>query len=196
MKRRKDQVRKMILIVNTTTDRTITENLHATLEQNGFSDAGADTKKEQKNKKGNDVYEIVEAGESRISPCIGCNYCWLKTPGICSIRDDYEEILKKMVHADQLWVISGTALGFLDHKGKNIYDRILPLATMYLHFKGKQMRHYRRYKQKMDFGLIYSGEAEKAYLERWNGRAALNFESRSLGVFSKEEIKEAVTCMR
>ena len=47
----------------------------------------------------------------------------------------------------------------------------------------------------MDFGLIYSGEAEKAYLERWNGRAALNFESRSLGVFSKEEIKEAVTCM-
>ena len=137
----------------------------------------------------------MEAGESRISPCIGCNYCWLKTPGICSIRDDYEEILKKMVHADQLWVISGTALGFLDHKGKNIYDRKLPLATMYLHFKGKQMRHYRRYKQKMDFGLIYSGEAEKAYLERWNGRAALNFESRSLGVFSKEEIKEAVTCM-
>ena len=181
----------MILIVNTTTDRTITENLHAELMKKGFSEARTEGETEKKNS----VYEIVEAGERKISPCIGCNYCWLKSPGICSIKDDYEEILKKMIHADQLWVISETALGFLDHKGKNIYDRILPLATMHLHFKGKQMRHYRRYKQKTDFGLIFSGSAEKDYLERWNGRAALNFEAKSLGVFSKDEIKEAVTCM-
>lgn len=181
----------MILIVNTTTDRTITENLHAELMKKGFSEARTD----ESDGKKKETYEIVEAGERKISPCIGCNYCWLKTPGICSIKDDYEEILKKMIHADQLWVISETALGFLDHKGKNIYDRILPLATMHLHFKGKQMRHYRRYKQKTDFGLIFSGSAEKDYLERWNGRAALNFEAKSLGVFSKDEIKEAVTCM-
>ena len=39
----------------------------------------------------------VDASALRISHCIGCNDCWLKNPGICTIKDDYEIILKKMV---------------------------------------------------------------------------------------------------
>ena len=103
--------------------------------------------------------------------------------------------MKKVIHADQLWVISDTALGFLDHKGKNIFDRILPIATMYLKFVGDQMRHVPRYDQRTDIGIIYLGDVEKDYLERWTGRAALNFESNSLGVFGRDEVKEAVSCM-
>jgi len=168
----------MLLLINTTTDTSVTENLGKRLKEK------------------NVAHEIVEAGNMRISHCIGCNYCWLKTPGICSVKDDYEEILKKLIHADQCWVISETALGFLNHKGKNVYDRLLPLATMYLKFQGKQMRHVLRYKQKTDIGLIYIGEADKAYLKRWNERVALNFGSKSLGAFGAEELKEAVTCMQ
>ena len=139
--------------------------------------------------------EIIEAASLNISHCIGCNYCWLKTPGECSIKDDYEVILKKVIHSDQLWVISDTALGFLDHKGKNIFDRILPVATMYLKFVGDQMRHVARYKQRFNIGLIYKGEPDVEYLKRWNERATLNFETKSLGVFSTDEIKEATACM-
>ena len=40
--------------------------------------------------------EVVYTKDMKISHCIGCNYCWLKTPGICTIKDDYEIILKKM----------------------------------------------------------------------------------------------------
>ena len=167
----------MVLIVNTTSDTAVTEELRKNLEA---KDVDA---------------EIIEAATLKISHCIGCNYCWLKTPGECAIKDDYEIILKKLVHADQFWVISDTALGFIDHKGKNIYDRILPLMTMYLRFAGKQMRHVPRYDKRTDMGLIYLGEAEKEYLKRWNERAALNFESRALGVFERNEVKEAVSCM-
>ncbi len=167
----------MILIVNTTSDRTITSELTSALAKKGAE------------------FEVMETSDKRISHCIGCNYCWLKTPGICSIKDDYEEILRKLVHAEQLWVVSDTALGFLDHKGKNIFDRILPLATMYLKFKGNQMRHVLRYKGRTDIGLIYRGEADREYLERWNSRATLNFGSKSLGAFPDSELKEAVTCM-
>ena len=167
----------MILIINTTTDTAVTDELKKSL-------AGSE----------GDV-EIIEAGSMKISHCIGCNHCWLKTPGECAIRDDYELILKKLIHADQMWVISDTALGFIDHKGKNIYDRILPIATMYLKFVGDQMRHVPRYKKLPDFGLIYFGDGEKEYLKRWNERAALNFEQKSLGVFERAEIKEAVSCM-
>lgn len=103
--------------------------------------------------------------------------------------------LKNLPHADQMWVISDTALGFLDHKGKNIYDRIIPIGTMYLKFVGNQMRHVPRYDKRTDVGIIYTGNPDVEYLKKWNTRAALNFEAGSLGVFSTDEIKEAVSCM-
>ena len=167
----------MILIINTTTDTSVIDELKKSLPGNA---------------KGT---EIIEAGSMNISHCIGCNYCWLKTPGECAVKDDYEIILKKIIHADQMWVISDTALGFIDHKGKNIYDRILPIATMYLQFVGDQMRHVPRYDKLPDLGLIYFGDGEKEYLKRWLERAALNFEKKSLGVFERDNIKEAVSCM-
>ena len=167
----------MVLIVNTTKDTGITQELQALIRNKGIE------------------AQIVEAGDMKIGHCIGCNYCWLKTPGVCSIKDDYEEILKKIIKADQLWVISDTALGFIDHKGKNIFDRILPIATMYLKFKGDQMRHVARYKKRTDVGLIVTGEADMDYLKKWTVRCALNFESESLGAYSKESIEEAAACM-
>ena len=167
----------MILIVNTTTDVSITDTIRS--ELNGRISE----------------FEIVEAGDMKISHCIGCNHCWLKTPGICSLKDDYESILKKMIHADQLWVISGTSLGFLDHKGKNIFDRMMPLATMNLKFVGDQMRHILRYDKRTDIGLIYIGEADRDFLAEWNSRATLNFGSKSLGVYPASEAKEAISCM-
>ena len=167
----------MILVVNTTSDTSLTEEIRQA--------AGA---------KAGEI-DIVEAAELKIGHCIGCNYCWLKTPGECAVKDDYEIILKKLIHADQYWVISDTALGFIDHKGKNVFDRILPILTMNLHFVGDQMRHVSRYGKNADVGVIYKGEADKEYLERWTERAALNLESRSLGVFDESRIKEAISCM-
>ncbi len=167
----------MILIVNTTSDTSITEELKGYLDESSIE------------------AEIVEAVPLKINPCMGCNYCWLKTPGECAIKDDYEMILKKIIHADQMWVISDTALGFLDHNGKNIFDRIIPVDTMYLKFVGDQMRHVPRYDNKTDLGIIYVGDAEKDYLKRWCERAALNIESKSRGVFGRDELKEAVSCM-
>ena len=167
----------MILVVNTTADTSVSEEVKKLAEE------------------GNKDIKLIEAGDKKIGNCIGCNYCWLKTPGECAVKDDYEEILKEIIHAKELWVISDTALGFINHKGKNFFDRILPIATMYLKFKGEEMRHVARYKSTPDVGIIYSGEADKAYLNRWTERCAINFESKSLGAYSTENIKEAVACM-
>ena len=167
----------MILIVNTTVDTSVTDDL-------------------KKNLTGSKAeFEIVEAAGLKIGNCVGCNFCWLKTPGECTVKDDYEMVLKKIVHADQLWVISDTALGFIDHNGKNVYDRMIPALTMYLKFYKGQLRHAPRYQNLPDIGLIYLGSANKAFLKRWNERAALNFMRKSLGVFERNELKEAVSCM-
>ncbi|MBP5491457.1 MAG: flavodoxin family protein [Clostridiales bacterium] len=167
----------MILIVNTTENKEITSRISEELKSKNIT------------------FEIMETADKKIGHCIGCNYCWLKTPGICSVKDDYEEILKKLVNSDQLWVISNTALGFIDHKGKNIIDRIIPLATMHLYFKKKQMRHVLRYKKHTDVGFVYIGEADREYLNKWSERVAVNFGSKSLGAFPKEDWKEAAACM-
>ncbi len=167
----------MIVIVNTTSDEAITDTIKQQL---------AVCKVEA---------EIIEASNLNIGHCIGCNYCWLKTPGECAVKDDYEEILKKIVHADQLWVISDTALGFINHKGKNIFDRVIPIITMNLCFKKKEMRHVKRYKKNANVGLIFKGEADGDFLNRWMERVALNLGSKSLGAFKEEKVKEAVSCM-
>ena len=53
----------MILIINTTADRSVTEEIRKQL-----ADTSIDA-------------DIVETDEMKINHCIGCNYCWLKTPG-------------------------------------------------------------------------------------------------------------------
>ena len=57
--------------------------------------------------------EVIDTAGMHISHCVGCNYCWLKTPGVCAIHDDYEPILRKMSGADQVWLVSDTHFGFV-----------------------------------------------------------------------------------
>ena len=77
-------------------------------------------------------YEVIHTEDRNIRPCVGCNACWLKTPGVCSIKDGYDDILKGYLKYDATVFLAGTALNFIDHRMKNVIDRILPLATMYI----------------------------------------------------------------
>ena len=70
-------------------------------------------------------FELIDTAGMHISHCVGCNYCWLKTPGVCAIQDDYEPILRKINEADQVWLISDTHFGFVSWQTKNIIDRIM-----------------------------------------------------------------------
>ncbi len=139
--------------------------------------------------------EVIYTKDMKLSHCIGCNYCWLKTPGICTIKDDYEIILKKILQHEKIVFITDTKFGFVSYRTKNLLDRILPIATMYLQFVDGQMRHVPRYNIHPQMGLIYTGTAEHAYLEKWMERTTLNFESTSLGVFSLEEGRGILACI-
>ena len=139
--------------------------------------------------------EVVYTKEMKISHCIGCNYCWLISPGICTIKDDYEIILKKILRYEKIVFITETKFGFVSYQTKKLLDRILPIATMYLQFVDGQMRHVPRYDIHPQMGIIYTGNAEHAYLERWMERTTLNFESTSLGVFSLEEGRGILSCI-
>lgn len=138
---------------------------------------------------------VLHAYEKNFRPCIGCNACWLKTPGICSIQDGYEELLKAYLASDAVVFLSGTALNFVDYRMKNVIDRILPLATMYIHIVDGQCRHVPRYDKKLRFGLLYSGSADGEYLNRWMDRVALNLGAQSLGAYPVSDAGEVPLCI-
>ena len=133
---------------------------------------------------------VINAYEMNIRPCVGCNACWLRTPGICSVKDGYEELLKAYLQADAVVFLAGTALNFVDYRMKNVIDRILPLATMHIHIVKGECRHVPRYRKDLRFGLLYSGKADEAYLNRWMDRVMLNLGGENIGVHSIEKAEE------
>lgn len=156
---------KMTLVLNTLESGDCSEQVNALLAGKG------------------DKIEIINTAEMKIAHCIGCNQCWLKTPGVCSIKDDYESIVKKLVKTDNLWIVSDTRFGFIDYRGKKVLDRIMPMLNMYLTFRGGWMRHELRY-HALNVGLIYRGIGDKELLEDWCERTAVNIGGHSLGVIA------------
>ena len=139
--------------------------------------------------------QVLHAYEKNLRPCVGCNACWLVTPGICAIKDGYEELLKAYLEYDAVLFLAGTALNFVDHRMKNLVDRMLPLATMYIHIADGQCRHVPRYEKKLSFCLLYAGSADKAYLNYWMERVMLNFGGESLGAYPISDAKEVLSCI-
>ena len=134
--------------------------------------------------------EVVYTEKMNIHGCIGCNDCWLKTPGICSIKDDYEKIFIKLLRSDRVIFITETKLGFVSCKMKNILDRLLPMLTMYLTIKDGQMRHCSRYDVSVDMGLLFKGDGDAEYLSLWMERVTLNIHSKSFGAYVIGDRKE------
>ena len=108
--------------------------------------------------------EIMDTSLMKIAHCVGCNQCWLRTPGVCAFKDDYEEILKKLVKTDSLWIVTDTRFGFLDYRGKRLMDRVMPMLNMYIGFRDGWMRHELRY-HPLNIGLLYKGAGDQALLE-------------------------------
>ena len=66
--------------------------------------------------------EAIYAEDMNIKGCIGCNRCWLVTPGVCTIKDDYEKLLIKFLQSEQVIFVTDLKLGFVSYKLKNIID--------------------------------------------------------------------------
>lgn len=162
-----------------------------TMDKNDNSVQQAISKLAEKHKS----YRVINTQTMDIRHCIGCNHCWLKTPGICAIKDDYEEILKAYLEYDTILFICDTALGFIEHKAKNIFDRILPLVTMHICIADGQMRHVERYNKCYSFGLLYSGDADLEYMNRWFNRFSINIRGKSLGALPIDRSEEMKLCI-
>ncbi len=65
----------------------------------------------------------------RIKPCLGCLTCWIKTPGICAIKDDQAELLDKCRRADTLVLATPLYVDGMTAQSKTFVDRLVPTVA-------------------------------------------------------------------
>jgi multimeric flavodoxin WrbA len=81
-----------------------------------------------------------------IKPCRGCFSCWVKTPGLCVIRDDGQEpILRAWAEAELIAVLTPITFGGYAPELKKTLDRIIPvLLPFFIKIRG-EAHHPQRY---------------------------------------------------
>lgn len=116
--------------------------------------------------------------EKRIDPCLGCFGCWIKTPGLCVINDDANEIIKEMAQSDLLIELTPVTFGGYSSELKKILDRSIPnLLPFFKRYKG-ETHHFQRYENvPSNFAIGYQDEPKpgsRAVFENLAKRNVLN----------------------
>jgi multimeric flavodoxin WrbA len=120
--------------------------------------------------------------DMRISYCTGCWDCWIKTPGVCALRDDTEKIYPVINRSELLIFASPLVMGFVNAETRKINERLIPLLLPYVDWYKGECHHFLRYGHSPKLGLIIQPEPDTddediAIVEESYGRTALNFKS-------------------
>ena len=54
--------------------------------------------------------------------CMGCWDCWVKSPGICAIKDDMGDVLESFIKSDLVIFASPMLMGFPSSLMKKVND--------------------------------------------------------------------------
>ena len=131
--------------------------------------------------KGHAVQHIVLM-DKNIHTCTGCFGCWVKTPGMCVIADDSQEINRAMIQSDFVLWASPLSMGFPSTYLKTKMDRSIPLVHPYFEVVNDEAHHLPRYEKYPVFGLLLQpGEQDDAenvdIVSQIFTRTALNIKS-------------------
>ena len=97
--------------------------------------------------------------------CTGCFGCWLKTPGKCVIKDQYQNMGQNLSKVDELLIISKSTFGSYSSAVKNVLDRSISYVQPFFVIRKGEMHHKERYHKNLKFSAVFYGpditEAEK-----------------------------------
>lgn len=75
--------------------------------------------------------EIVSVRDFRISPCMGCNYCFRNESHACVQKDDMSIIYEKMALADMLVIASPFSFFLGRHTNRMLRGIVKLIITFY-----------------------------------------------------------------
>ncbi|MDO5144992.1 MAG: flavodoxin family protein [bacterium] len=85
--------------------------------------------------------EIIHVINRKIGPCLGCFQCMRRGDGHCVQRDDQNELLDRLVEADDLLFSFPLYAYAMPSHLKAVVDRLLPLSRMTMHEENDAVRH-------------------------------------------------------
>lgn len=85
--------------------------------------------------------EIIHVINRKIGPCLGCFQCMRRGDGHCVQHDDQNELLDRLVEADDLLFSFPLYAYAMPSHLKAVVDRLLPLSRMTMHEENDAVRH-------------------------------------------------------
>lgn len=172
----------MNLIVNGITNKAF-ESFEATIESHISSE--------------NIYYKLRDMN---LNFCIGCWDCWVKTPGVCRLRDDYVQILSQVPKAQEITIITPILAGYESHLIKTFSDRMIPICMPYIEIHKGEQHHVQRYEKNPNYRLIVvadeNTQAEDIdFLRDLYERKLLNFKADLIEVIcikEEEDLKHVI----
>ena len=100
----------------------------------------------------------VIADDTTIKPCIGCFGCWVKTPGMCIIKDGYSHMGEYLSRSDEVILISRCTYGGFSPFVKNVLDRSISYIHPYFEIRNGEMHHKHRYDHHFNLKVWFYGQ--------------------------------------
>lgn len=101
-----------------------------------------------------DSCERLRLSQLEIHECIGCFDCWLKTPGLCRLRDDGRRVVEAVAGAELVVFAAPMRMGFTSGLLKRGMDRLIPLLLPYIQVMDGECHHTMRNGRGFDVGLL------------------------------------------
>ncbi len=128
-----------------------------------------------------------------IRPCVGCFHCWNKTPGVCVIKDGFENMGQLIHRAGEVVVISRYTYGGFSGFVKNVIDRCLGYVLPQFEIVGCETHHKKRYSETKAFTFIFYGQAstkeEQDIAKRYVRALCSNFRGYVKAVIFREDMQ-------
>lgn len=137
------------------------------------------------------TYEIAQ---DDLHHCIGCFNCWVKTPGVCILKDMGNTIVTSIINSDLVIWLTPLTYGGYSAALKKVVDRQLPLLLPFFKLINGEMHHSKRYKKYPV--VIYIGYSEtltQKEVELFNKLALANqtnFHAKNLHTYTYKNLAE------
>jgi multimeric flavodoxin WrbA len=140
---------------------------------------------------------LIDLSNQKISHCVGCFGCWVKTPGKCVIRDDATKIYPLIAKSEEVVYVSRVKYGSYDTPMKTMLERAIPVQQAFLRIHHGETHHVQRAVTPKKATLIGYGELsadEKEVFKQLVQRNSHNmsFEAVTVKFSSKDQLFDTV----
>ena len=122
--------------------------------------------------------EAVTLRDLDIAWCAGCFGCWVKTPGLCVVQDDSEQVSRSFIGSHLAVYLTRVTFGGFSSILKKAVDRAIGLGSPLFQKVEGEVHHrkrYERYPSLVAVGALERPDTEsEAIFARLLGRNALN----------------------